>query len=290
MSAEFKITPVLLNVGYAVHDKDWNWQDVQSPFTRIYYVTSGSARVKLPSGVVDLLPGNLYIIPAYTLHSDICDGHFEHYYVHYYEEPMSEIQLFEDWTFPTMVPGTLMDRLLMERLCEMNPQLKLPQSDPTSYTNQHSILNSIKYNTRKSFGDRVEAQGIAMQLISRFIRVGKPKLDVDDSRIQVVLAFIRKHLMEDLSLDILACKANLSKDHFIRIFKRETGQTPSSYIVNRRIEYAQLLLATEDMSVKTIALQLGFEDNSYFNRVFKKITGLSPQQYRNQLFNKRQSK
>ena len=60
----------MLNVGLAHHDGDWNWQRVHSPFTRIYYVTEGSARLHLESPrqtVINLRPNHLYIIPAYTV-------------------------------------------------------------------------------------------------------------------------------------------------------------------------------------------------------------------------------
>ena len=53
----------MLNVGYAVHNGDWNWQQVSSPFTRIYLVTKGEARLHLPDAEVRLRPHHLYIVP-----------------------------------------------------------------------------------------------------------------------------------------------------------------------------------------------------------------------------------
>lgn len=73
----------------------------------------------------------------------------------------------------------------------------------------------------------------------------------------------------------------LSKDHFIRLFKQETGSTPLKYIIQKKIEKAQLILVTEDISVKNLAYKLSFEDYSYFNRVFKKTTGITPKEYKN---------
>ena len=79
------------------------------------------------------------------------------------------------------------------------------------------------------------------------------------------------------SLAAISC---LSKDHFIRLFKKEVGNTPLQYINQKKIEKAQLILITEDIPVKNIAYLLAYEDHSYFNRLFKKITGVTPQQYR----------
>ena len=48
--------PLVLNVGLAVHNADWNWKNVNSPFTRLYYVTEGSAQIELPDGIYTLSP------------------------------------------------------------------------------------------------------------------------------------------------------------------------------------------------------------------------------------------
>ena len=65
---------MLLNVGQAQHNGDWNWQNVSSPFIRIFYVVEGEAVLHLVDGDVLLKPGRLYIIPAYTVHSYVADG------------------------------------------------------------------------------------------------------------------------------------------------------------------------------------------------------------------------
>ena len=81
---------------------------------------------------------------------------------------------------------------------------------------------------------------------------------------------------------MLADQACITKDHFIRLFKKEVGMTPVQYISQKKIEKAQLLLVTENMSIKEISFLLSYDDHSYFNRLFKKITGTSPQDYRNE--------
>ena len=72
----------------------------------------------------------------------------------------------------------------------------------------------------------------------------------------------------------------MSKDHYIRLFKRETGETPNAYITKRKLEKAELSLVTTAMPVKSIADILGYDDYSYFNRLFKKYAGVTPQKYR----------
>lgn len=91
--------PLLLNIGYAIHHSDWNWTEVNSPFFRIYYVTKGMAEVTLPDRTITLSPHHLYIIPAFTCHNCHCEGDFEHYYLHIYEDHSSATSILEDLDF-----------------------------------------------------------------------------------------------------------------------------------------------------------------------------------------------
>ena len=58
------------------------------------------------------------------------------------------------------------------------------------------------------------------------------------------------------------------------------GETPNVYVTKKKMEKAELLLVTSDLSVKQVADSLGYEDYSYFNKLFKKNAGVTPQQYR----------
>lgn len=269
-----------LNVGLAIHNGDWNWKNVRSPFARLYYVTEGTAQVELPSGIYTLLPNHLYYIPAYTMHSYVCDSEFSHYYIHIYEDHQSDMSLLDDWELPFEVNADALDVELFKRLCYINPFMKLPQSDPLVYDNHQTLVNNIQMNQRRPFCDKVESRGILYILMSRFLKYGTPKTEVKDDRIHQILNYIRKNICNHLDIDMLADKACMSKDHFIRVFKRETGETPNVYITKRKLEKAELTLVTTDMPVKNIADMLGYDDGSYFNRIFKKNAGVTPQQYR----------
>lgn len=94
-----KLHPLVLNIGLAIHNADWNWKNVSSPFTRLYYVTEGTAQI-LISGKIQILKANhMYFIPAFTKHSYICNSYFSHYYLHIYEEHQSDNNLLDNWGF-----------------------------------------------------------------------------------------------------------------------------------------------------------------------------------------------
>ena len=272
--------PLVLNVGLAVHNADWNWKNVNSPFTRLYYVTEGSAQIELPDGIYTLSPKHMYFIPAFTIHTNICKSNFVHYYLHIYEDHYSDNDWLDHWKFPVEIEATDLDLALFKRLCEINPHMTLLKSDPTTYDNNPTLMQNLIKNRQRAFCDKVESRGIVFQLLSRFFKQGQSKIEMEDNRIAKTVLYIRKHLNEAIELEKLAEISCLSKDHFIRLFKKELGTTPLQYINQKKIEKAQLLLITEELAVKEIAFQLAFDDYSYFNRLFKKTTGVTPQEYR----------
>ena len=254
-----------LNVGFAHQNGDWNWKNVRSPFARLYYVTEGEAQVAIGSDL-------------YTCHAS-----FSHYYIHIYEDQQDGVGILDEYTFPVEVEATDTDLELIKRLSDMNPFLKLPESNPQAYDNHPTLINNIRLNKQRPFHDKLESRGILFILMSHFFKQAVPKVEVKDDRIHQTIAFIRKHLDSHLDIESLADKACMSKDHFIRVFKKETGETPNVYITKLKLEKAELVLATSALSIKGVAQMLGYNDYSYFNRVFKQNIGVTPQQYRENL-------
>lgn len=271
---------ILLNAGYAVHNGDWNWKNVCSPFTRIYYVTKGTAAIVFETETVTLTPGNLYIVPSFVKHSNICDSNFEHYYIHVYEDGLSPNHMFEEYDFPHTVIPKESDVELFKRLCELNPSMKLPQSNPVSYDNQPTLIQNIRANKMRNLPTRVETRGILYILAGRFLEHSAPRHHANDDRIQSALNYIRKRIDTKITLDTLAENSSLSNEHFIRLFKKETGMTPNIYITKLKMERAMVMISTSETPVKEVALSLGYDDTSYFIRTFKKSTGMTPQEYR----------
>ena len=135
-------------------------------------------------------------------------------------------------------------------------------------------------NQNRPFCDKVESRGILFLLISRFLKNARPRVDVRDDRIHQVLTFIRKNLDKHIDVDMLAGRCCMSKDHFIRVFKLQMGVTPNVFVTQKKMERSELLLVTTSEPLKAIADALGYDDYSYFNRIFKKHVGITPQQYR----------
>lgn len=275
-----QLHPLILNVGFARHDADWNFRNVRSPFSRIYYVTEGTAKVEMEGKTYTLRPDHLYMIPAYIAHTNFCTGLFCHYYVHIYEDQHNTSAILENFQYPVELDASSLDLDLFKKLVEINPQMKLPDPDPHSYDNDVMLKHNLYVNRGRTFSARAASRGILFILMSRFLGNAKARVQIYDNKIGEALAFIRSHISGDLDIGTIADETGFSKDHFIRLFKKEIGQTPMHYINQKKIERAELMLLAQDTPVKNIAYSLSFSDCGYFNRVFKRYTGKTPMEYR----------
>lgn len=102
----------------------------------------------------------------------------------------------------------------------------------------------------------------------------------DGNRMDQVIQFLLQERNRPISLQEVAAKANMSKEAFCRFFKLRTRKTFTQYLQQLRINEAQKLLLETDLSISTIAFQVGFENLSYFNRAFKSIIGVTPRDLR----------
>lgn len=97
--------------------------------------------------------------------------------------------------------------------------------------------------------------------------------------VEKVKAFIEANISAAFDLEGLAAEVRLSLANLNEVFKSYTGMTPYQYCIHAKINHAKEILAGGEISVKSISLQLGFDDPYYFSRLFKKKTGVSPSQW-----------
>jgi len=92
--------------------------------------------------------------------------------------------------------------------------------------------------------------------------------------------FFNEHYSEDINIDEYAQNNHVSVSWFIRNFKQCTGSTPMQYILSKRIYNAEILLHDSTYNVTEIAEIVGYDNPLYFSRIFKKVKGISPSEYR----------
>lgn len=106
---------------------------------------------------------------------------------------------------------------------------------------------------------------------------GNHKNEIENS-----IAFLKEHFTEDIKVEHLAKRCNLSKYYYIKVFRSYTGHTPYDYLLGQRLQYAQQLLLETKLSVAEIAVNSGFTDSKNFIFNFKKRFCITPLQFRKQ--------
>ncbi|MDO4307126.1 MAG: helix-turn-helix domain-containing protein [Eubacteriales bacterium] len=150
----------------------------------------------------------------------------------------------------------------------------------------HNLLNdpeSIILSKQASQSVEATLQWIAH--ISHKIINHTQKMQKSQSVVHTSAIYIKNHLGDDISREEVAAQAFLNPDYLDRIFKKETGMSVSKYITHEKVNLAKFLLTTTDRSIADIALQVGFSNMSNFASMFKRMTGLNPNEYRKQTGN-----
>ncbi len=105
---------------------------------------------------------------------------------------------------------------------------------------------------------------------------------LDEDRVKKILTYIAGHYMEQISLENIASSVHISKSECCRCFKRRLSITPFEYLIKYRVYSAAIMIVqnTERISVSEIAIKVGFNSSSYFNKMFRKYIGCTPTQFR----------
>lgn len=141
--------------------------------------------------------------------------------------------------------------------------------------NGHFINTLNDINTIKELSDCVH------KILGRFI---ENVFQLSDSKnpeiIRTALNYINDHYMKSISLDDVASHVYLNSSYFSSLFKAQVGEGFSDYLNKVRIREAKKHLRSTRLSVLQVALMVGYESQSYFSKIFKKITQQTPRQFR----------
>jgi AraC family transcriptional regulator len=271
----------LRNTALLSFDSNSDYQDIISPFTRIYLITEGNGSLIIGNRKIPLKAGNLYLIPSFTS----CSYHFGeglvHYYIHLSIDQLNGLSPYSLYSITNNVEANELDSKLFQRMVQINPDLQLPHHHPSVYQSKLWLNKKVNFD---SVSQHLETIGILKQLFSRFLESGQNHTITSMLKynIQPVLIHIQNNLKHEIRVNELAGMSCLSKDHFSKVFKSITGLAPCDYIIRKRIERAQFLLLTTEMGQKEIIEETGFRSASYFSRIFNKITSYTPERYRKQ--------
>lgn len=133
-----------------------------------------------------------------------------------------------------------------------------------------------------------ESELSLMEDYSPTLRSDEDTGEISPSRLNVLVAmveeYIKKNFMYEISMQDAARAVNYSDAYFSKMFKQQFGVNFTAYLTEYRIEEAQKLLRQPTVSVKDIGARVGYPDSNYFARVFRRMKGVSPSEYRMECF------
>jgi len=142
---------------------------------------------------------------------------------------------------------------------------------------ENDIMREMDRNAERSVFDFISFCSYLFDSAVKQVTTGS---DNDISTVNRAKRYIEEHYKEDISRDEIAQFAYVTPNYLSKRFHEQTGMSLREYINRLRVEEAKRLLLSTNNPISTIALDMGFGNISYFSTVFRKITGLSPNEYR----------
>ncbi len=255
---------MLANCGYQNYTANYVWDSLKrgpKPMMIWQYTVSGRGAFRFGNQICDLEPGTAFIaeVPGnncYYLPDD--SDHWELLYV--------------------TIIGTEAIRLMRE-LVEKNGAVFTHPEDCKTI----DLFCEIYRTYQKG---KIDNPFKASELAYRFIMTLYDEILLGNWKkarpefIGKVIDYCMEHTGESLEVEDMAEISGLSRYHFTREFKKYTGMTPMAYYTEMRVKKAIRMLQAENKTIKEIAFECGYEDLSYFGKIFRKSTGMSPASFR----------
>ncbi len=241
----------------------------------IKYVLNGKINVMVETDVISASKGEIIFMNPYEIHSNVpaeSDGEY------------ALLMIGLDYFSTVGISNINLRRLMIDTQLRIKRHIKNPEI-------LEIIKNIIAENSSKKDYSDILVSALMQQLFAILFR---EEQDIKNNSsivnrtknyktIEPAVIMLRDDYNKTFSGDTLAQACNLNREYFCRVFKKAMGKTPIEYQTECRIRIADLLLKQGNLSIKEISQSVGFEDVSYFSRVYKKIKGIPPSQKKSKL-------
>ena len=248
----------------AGQERDFHFHD----FDKIVLLISGGVDYAVEDKVYRLRPWDVLLVRHHMIHKALIDK----------SEPYERIIIYLDRKYfdRVMPEAGLLD--CFERAGKTGCHLLAP--DAGQREGLMAALDAYERSlTDEDFGAQAMRDTLMMQLLIRINRIASAAPERPDVRldpkIEDTLSYINENLSRELTVDALAARVYLSRYHFMRLFKAQTGSTVHTYVRQKRLLYAARLIR-EGINANKAAADSGFADYSSFHRAFRESFGMSP--------------
>lgn len=256
----------LFEVDSVVIDRPWDSRGVRDSFWRLYVNNRDGAALEMPDGDFELLRNRVYFVPAWVTFGFHCAHPVGSSYAHF---------------DPVGLPGTLVREVFDRPIAlppDADPALARDFTRATQRTPPAAVLDLPSVLGVKAAIYR------ALVVLFDALPEHQARRFADhaagDDPVYPAVRHIESHLNEPLPNADLARLCHMSTDHFIRRFRTRLGQTPSQFVLERRVALAAQRLAFTADTIDQIAGDCGFANRFYFSRIFARVMGVAPARYR----------
>ena len=244
----------LWEVGRARNQNHWALCPfMEDPYFRCYYIAEGRGKLRTLDGSFPLEPGDLYLIPANYLFAYELDGPPPaHYWLHFSSELLDKLPGCRE---PAGTPADVSEE--MERLLELASAPVTPAAAQEMDLLMRRLLAPLLLKVTENWNGEFHSGAFA------------------DS-----IDYIKRNFRHDIAIPELAARAGTDRDSFSRGFRQAVGMSPKSYLIQTRINHARMLLLRTGMTAREIAREVGYHDEFFFYRLFRKRVGMTPTGYR----------
>ena len=149
-------------------------------------------------------------------------------------------------------------------------------SNKLFYDDNYHLISHLARTSR-------QAMELYLQYMTNTLEAYLKSTVSNKSQVASIKKYIDQHFTEEVSLSMLSDIFFMDSDYASKLFKKEYGISIKNYIIDKRIDAAKELLASTVLPVNTVAINVGYENYSYFTRLFKKVTNLTPVEFRSQI-------
>ncbi len=258
-----KLDIQLLYITQACYDLDWHSTEHIHHFTELFYVLHGSGYFLVENKKFPVTENDLVIVNPNVSHTEMGSS----------ENPLNYIVLG--------ISGLIFQDDVMNTT--YNYSLHNFNNCKDDFLFYLKML--VKEVDGKEEGFETICQNLLESLILNLIRRTHNKITIAPSKkitkeCRFVEQYIDEHFTENITLQKLSELTYLNKYYLVHSFKEYNGTSPINYLINKRINEAKQLLETTNHSIAKIAIAVGFSSQSYFSQVFKRETGLTPNEWR----------
>ncbi|MDD3953035.1 MAG: AraC family transcriptional regulator [Lentisphaeria bacterium] len=268
MNECFAELPHLRSFGVRLFDLFWRTHYHVDPDWEFHFIRHGHLTLEFHQGSFSAGPGDIVLIPRDTPHRDKFDpGQDYEVFMASFSWPGAETEFRKILPAPVLHDLSDDQRCRIRQYCDALYLDTLRESEfdqllsrTIFHTLLLSILKAVSENHSKAAGNEPAASP------------AKKKLWL----IQEVKGYIQRNFQKQITLEDLAQALSISQYHLSRVFNAESGFSLPEYLTMVRMEKAKILLSEGQKNISQVAYAVGYEDSSYFAKVFRKYFGCSP--------------